>query len=409
MSMNLFGVTVSSSYQRLVQVNYIDRQLYDGAGNVLTGITGLGGGGASVSGIGSVLAISNSTTYSLITTATVQAGNFVGNGSGLTGAAYLDTYYLSDLSDSLAAAPNINNLSGFTAGYLKTLTISDILDLIVFPTQLPTYTIPTVALSVSSGLAAGSSYEVGRTSSQIFIVSYDENDAGPCDFLNLRRGTTTLGTASTGGFTITTITPIASQFGFIDPNNPNNRYSANFTDFITISTSAISFTGRSRYQAGLAKQNNKNATDTRSAALRSVNAPQLADSTGFDSSALSYSGLYPYFWGVSASAPSVLSVTSSISSNSGINKVVSSSTGTITIPYSATVNYLWFATPATSTTKSTWFENALNTGPIGGPSNLFGSASTANVNSPDGFWNGISYKIYITNYATLGSTLEMRN
>lgn len=411
MSMNLFGVTVSSSYQRLVQINYEDRQLYDGAGNVLTGVTGLGGGGGSgsVAGLSDVLALNNSTTYSIISTGDVQAGNFVGNGSGLTGAAYLDTYYLTDLSDSLAAAPNLNNLSGFTAGYLKTLTISDILDLVVFPTQLPTYTIPTVAISVASGLAAGSSYEVGRTSSVTFTVSFDENDAGPADHLNFRRNGVNLGTVSTGSFTTTTITPISSQFGFASPNNPNTRYSANFVDFVTISTSAVSYVGRARYQAGLPKQNNKNVTDTRSAATRSVNAPQAADSVGFDSSALSYSGLYPWYWGVTASTPTVFSVTSSISTNSGSVKNLESSASTVTANYPTSVNFLWFAIPSTSPNRLQWFVNAFSQGLIGIPGSLFATASIANVSSGDGFWSNISYKIYISNFATTGNTMQLRN
>jgi hypothetical protein len=93
--------------------------------------------------------------------------------------------------------------------------------------------------------------------------------------------------------------------------------------------------------------------------------------------------------------------------------VVASSTGTISITFSATSDdYLWFAIPQTSTSKTKWYVDALNNGNIGGAvtpaGNLFPAESVVSVTTV--LWAGINYKVYISNYqtATTGA-MEMRN
>ena len=93
------------------------------------------------------------------------------------------------------------------------------------------------------------------------------------------------------------------------------------------------------------------------------------------------------------------------------NKVIASAANTITIQFNASSEYLWFAHDANYTTKTIWYVSALNTGSIGGESNLFNSAQAQNVNSPDAYWSSVSFKTYITNYATSTSSdsMQLRN
>lgn len=89
-------------------------------------------------------------------------------------------------------------------------------------------------------------------------------------------------------------------------------------------------------------------------------------------------------------------------------KLVVSSTGTITIPFNATGEYIAVAYPATSTTKTVWYVTALDNGAI--PGGVFGAATTQSVNSPDSYWAGINYKIHSSpGLITQASPIQLRN
>jgi hypothetical protein len=82
-------------------------------------------------------------------------------------------------------------------------------------------------------------------------------------------------------------------------------------------------------------------------------------------------------------------------------KVVATSTGTITINFSsANTDWIWFAIPSTSTSKTKWYVNALNNWNIGSPSDLFWDESIVSIDSPDAYWSWVNYKIYISNYTS---------
>jgi hypothetical protein len=89
---------------------------------------------------------------------------------------------------------------------------------------------------------------------------------------------------------------------------------------------------------------------------------------------------------------------------------VQPSTGTITVNFGANDEYLWFATPALSTTKTKWFVTALNNGDIGSVTDLFNAPTTISVDSPVALWAGVPYKFYISNYPTTTlAPMELRN
>ena len=140
---------------------------------------------------------------------------------------------------------------------------------------------------------------------------------------------------------------------------------------------------------------------------------------------VSVCGIYPYFYGrLTCSAPagvgrpSVTCIASIISGGTGLcTKDVEFSNNTICVNFNSTADdYLWFATPCTSTTKTCWYVDATNKGSIGGAvsagGNLFPAQETvvSGITSSQGCWNQQTYKVYISNYQTCSTAImELRN
>jgi len=137
-------------------------------------------------------------------------------------------------------------------------------------------------------------------------------------------------------------------------------------------------------------------------------------------------GIYPWFWGKITCAvpagncrPSASCIKHEITGNTcqGLNtgnKVVAASTGTICTNFNGTVNdYLWFAAPAASCTKTCWYIDALNSGLIGGAvspaGNLFPTPDTV-TGVTTTCWSGQCYKVYVSNKQTPStSIMQLRN
>jgi len=118
-------------------------------------------------------------------------------------------------------------------------------------------------------------------------------------------------------------------------------------------------------------------------------------------------GIYPYFWYKSSSPITAVSMQTAIA-NGSATKVVGVSTGTITITFAAVGEYLAFAYPETSTTKTVWYVTALSTGSI--PGGVFGSATVLSCNSPTSLWSGINYNIHVTaGLITESAQMQLRN
>jgi len=152
------------------------------------------------------------------------------------------------------------------------------------------------------------------------------------------------------------------------------------------------------------------------AALASgVTAPQV----------VSVCGIYPYFYGrVTCSAaagvgrPDATCIATMISGGTGFcTKVIGYSNSTVCVNFNSTADdYLWFATPCASASKTCWYVDATNKGSIGGAisagGNLFPTPETlvSGTTSSQGCWNQQTYKIYISNYQTCStSIMELRN
>lgn len=302
--------------------------------------------------------------------------------------------------------------SGTTASTWKTRTFVEVLDEILFPDVNPTYTIPTI---VSTGIN-DLTVEVGSVVSATIGATAIKNDAGDFSQLRVLRNNTAIFTDTT--ISAYTETNVPNQFGYTNPNSPNSGFTLSpspYTDAFTIpaptgvtTSTETEYKVDGNYSNGSAKKNNKGVTDTRTAAIRQTDAPQLGD-TAFESSVSTLTGIYPYFYGKSATQPSASDIASAIQAGSA-TKVLTDASGTISATFGATGEYIWFAHYANYTDKTTWYVSDLNQGNIGGSTNLFATPTQENVTSPDSYWSTISYDIYISNYATTTSgAMQFRN
>jgi hypothetical protein len=174
----------------------------------------------------------------------------------------------------------------------------------------------------------------------------------------------------------------------------------------TIVSGTTTWAAEGSFGQGIKKSDNFGVEDSRPYEVLSTNAPQSA--SDLTSSPVSVQGIYPYFWGKSSAPLTPTQVATSIGSGNA-NKVVTQSSGTISATFNASSEYVWFAVPSSSTIKTIWFNTSLNQGQIS-PTGFILPPVARNVNSPDNYWSGVSYNVYISAFATATSgSIELRN
>lgn len=154
---------------------------------------------------------------------------------------------------------------------------------------------------------------------------------------------------------------------------------------------------------------------SRSWRAEATQANNPAGNSTFISSNFTVNSIYPYFYGKTASGGAASGAnrpTATAAFVTGGTKVLASSTDTISISFNSTSDdYIWFAIPSTSTSKTAWYVDTLNNGSIGGSvspgGNLFPTFDSVSVTTV--LWAGVSYKVYISNYQTTAISMEMRN
>ena len=119
--------------------------------------------------------------------------------------------------------------------------------------------------------------------------------------------------------------------------------------------------------------------------------------------------IHPYYWGklTSGGRPGVDNdlVTSG-------TKVVSNSISTVTVSFSSASNeYTWLAIPATSTSKTCWYVNALDNGLINdSPSDKYPDECVLDITSGQGCWSTVSYKVYMSGaVGEISAAMQFRN
>jgi len=321
----------------------------------------------------------------------------------------LSTIYNTTMSDTVQSTA-VGGAVAAAASEWKTKTIVQVLDAILFPDVLPTYTVPTITLT---GTQSGTK-EVGESITQALTLVGNKNDAGAFTNLSLSVTNTAFGggvNSSAVGSTTTpttlTITAVPDQFGYLNPNTPNTSYTYTNSPTVTVISGTMSWSGTGNYNAGLAKKNNKGVNDTRTAAVRTATAPQ-ASSTGFASGSVTVTGIYPYYWGVSSTQPTTATIAAAISAGTA-NRQLSDSTGTVSITFNATGQYVWFAHAGIYTAKTKWYNTDLNNGDIGA-GNFILAPENQNMSAQNGRWTNISFKVYISGGATNTSgAIQFRN
>lgn len=317
--------------------------------------------------------------------------------------------YTTDLPDATRSNGLGGIVDGTTVAQLKGQKLAALFDQLLFPILNPTYTNPTATI-VSP--PSGGIVEIGSTVVPVLTAQYTKNDAGAPVDARFYKDNVLATTILVGAMSSVSQPNIPDQLGQPNPNNPNLRYSAvyNAPSFVAgESPVSTSYFARFRYAAGLAKNTNRGVADARTPAVRSSLAPQAAE-TGdtFQTGNALYTHIYPYFWGISDTQPSVASIQALLTGNDpSVNKVVAFANGNITIDFATTAanKFHWFAIPVgggvPALDRVSWFFTANNQGDfLGGSGKLWSAKNTANLNSPTGLWTAKSYKIYFTQYLT---------
>ena len=315
----------------------------------------------------------------------------------------VNTIFNSGLGSTISSPDDVGGIpAGTTVADLTGKTMVDLFNDLLFPTVLPTYTIPTITLTGTPD----STKEVGSLYTPSINLYGDKNDAGAFNRLRILRDSSLI--FSDTSLTPSSITAIPAQFGYADPNNPNYRYTISptpYSESYTIPLGATTYQGDARYVGGVAKQDNKGVFDTRTSAIRDTDAPQSGD-TNFGSTIYTVTGIYPYFYGDSATLPTLASISTAIQTGSA-TKILLPASGTLAIPYNVTGRYIWVAYMNSYTTKTKWFRTILDSGTI---DNSFITTATTNlVTSPEGYWSGITFKMHWSVYSTTQTVFEYRN
>jgi hypothetical protein len=304
-------------------------------------------------------------------------------GLSLTGAA-LGTVYNTTIGDAVTSIA-VGGAPAQAASIWKGLTLVQALDTILFPTILASIqTAKSVALTVSG---ASGLQEIGQTISRTLTASFNRGAISNGD------GTTNanplVGAATEYTFTGTGISSTAQAGNTLAVSNTIVSGSNNWA--VTVAHDA----GTGDYF------DNKGNVGT------NLDGSRVSGTATDSASSPTVTGVYPYFYLKSASPISSSDMASAIAAGTA-TKVVASSTGTLSIPYNMSAQYLAVAYPASSTTKTVYYVTALDNGAI---TVVFNAVETQSVNSPDAYWSGVSFKVHTSIGAITNSnpTIELRN
>jgi len=261
-------------------------------------------------------------------------------------------------------------------------TAFELFEELLVPELFGTITAPSIAVTLSTT----GTFEVGCTISQTVCGTFNRGCINPqyCSLSDKRSGCANAyqftGCGMPSGFQACVLSPATQT---------NGAY--------VLSAGTQTWTVQTRYDAGQPALGSKGTQYC--AAL-------VSGCTSIGSASIT--GIYPYYYGkvTSGSRPAVTNVLVT-----GGTKVVADSTGTVTVTFSSVGQWTWLAIPATSTSKTCWFVNALDNGRINNaPSDKYPDECVFSVCSGQACWSGINYKVYVSGYAaTDASAIQFRN
>jgi hypothetical protein len=291
-------------------------------------------------------------------------------------------------------SPSTCTVGGLVAGTTLTgKTLSWILQGILVPTMNPVVTAPAITFTITP---TTSTYEVGTSVNVTGSLTFNRGCISPqyCGSCCFRSGlpTTHRYQDFNGSICCCTTTALSSSYSMparvITAGN-NTAY------------------GSVCYSVGPTPAYNSSGATFCTALPIGITAP---------SSQVLY-GIYPYYYGKVASGGCPAGVNRPAATCALIisgTKIVSGSTGTLCINFNSTADdYIWFAAPNASTTKTKWYGDALNSGCIGGSVSVGGNLFPTPVTVcpvTTVCWSGQCYRLYISNYQTASVTImELRN
>ena len=249
----------------------------------------------------------------------------------------------------------------------------------------PTYVAPSVNLTTSGA----DTREIGSTDAITLTATFDAGDIlgdldggiwNPALSQNDRAGTTTLNQFSGTGISV-------SQAG------------AALT--LTAGTYPVKSGSNSFYV------NTTHATGVQPLDSSGADYQTPLSAGAVDDFDTTINGIHPFFHLRSASPITAAAMVTAIEDGSA-TKVLSSSTGTINVPYNVSGEYLAVAYPATSTDKTVYYVTALDTGDI---TLLFDPLTTLPVDSFDTYWSAVNFDIHVssTPLTNGNATIQLRN
>ena len=273
------------------------------------------------------------------------------------------------ISDVVAGAINVGDTVNANTN------LQEFVEKLLYKTYYPTLISPTFSLSNNAGTR-----EIGSSSAITLTFNFNRGDILGKTVSGIWEPATTQGyrAGASTSYTINGTTQVGNTLS-VSP---------------TLLSGGNTFNGTVTYATGIQPIDSKG---------NNYNSPLPGATSASQSTTIQ--GIYPYFWYKSSSPITDVIMQSAIASGAA-TKVVGISTGTITITFGATGEYLAFAYPDTSTTKTVWFVTSLNSGTI--PGGVFGSASILSCSTS--LWSGIDYKIHVTaGLITESGAMQLRN
>lgn len=296
------------------------------------------------------------------------------HGHGTTEVAYNTAIADSVVSVAVGGAP------AAPASAWKTKTVAQVLDDILFPTLLASIgSAKSATLSVSG---ASGTLEVGTSVARTLTAT-------------LNRGTILNGG---GAANPNPLVGAATGYTFTGTGISSTAQAGN-----TLAFTAAVASGANSWAVSIAHGGGSGIyTDNKGTPGTNLDASRVAGTVSASTGTIT--GVYPFFYLKSSSPITALSMAAAIQAGTA-TKVVAASTGTLSIPYAPTAQYVAVAYPAASTTKTLYFVTALDTGAI---TVLFAPVATQTVSTD--LWSQ-SYKIHVSTGALTNSnaTLELRN
>jgi len=398
------------------------------SGDVATVRIDAAGTGYSTGDVLTVIASDIGSGGSTNTSITLLAGDFY-EGSLAPVSTTLNTVYDTQLSPTQVSGAAVGGVAAATpVSSLLGLNLVDIIDKILFPTQLPEFISPIAAFTSSTpGFNSVVEFE-SAINSQVLSLSFTTQDSGGYSSGNLKRTTNNVDTAiPLGTATTSTLADLSPQYGFTNANTPNIKtaFTPTTTTFnISGPTTwtaefAYSAGGKLKNSAGVLTSSGKNGTSE-------ITAGSLIK-TG------TITPIYPYYYGTqntlnwknlnnyaNANASVVNILDAWNGSSAGVTKVLAAaSTTNLTMAFNApadTITFAWVAIPSVYALRLSWIDTTSpsNTATItgttyGNNARLFlAPLQNQSVSPNSSGWSGVNYDIYTTSKNAGIGTLNIR-